>query len=213
MMIDDTVLYQKNVVSVYNEIADHFDVTRAYLWKSVKEFINSLDKNSVILDAGCGNGKNMCRTDCIHIGIDNSREMVKICLNKNQFAINADIKSIPFRNNYFDATTCIAVIHHLTNEDDRLCALSELIRVTKKGGLIFIQVWDDDLSERKVKKYHQIKNRNNDYLVEWTKNDNIYYRYYHLFNKLEIMKLVQKTNIKIKKFFNEKNNWVILLEK
>ena len=62
MMIDDTVLYQKNVVSVYNEIADHFDVTRAYLWKSVKEFINSLDKNSVILDAGCGNGKNMCRT-------------------------------------------------------------------------------------------------------------------------------------------------------
>ena len=124
--MNDFELKHLNVIDVYNQIACHFDVTRAYLWKSVKEFINNQTKNSIILDAGCGNGKNMFRKDCLHIGIDNSNEMVKICQYKNLFVLNSDIASIPFRDNYFDAITCIAVIHHLPNNNERIKVLMEI---------------------------------------------------------------------------------------
>ena len=46
---------QQYVTNVYDKIAERFSTTRAYLWRGVKEFILDLNRNSLILDAGCGN--------------------------------------------------------------------------------------------------------------------------------------------------------------
>lgn len=210
----EVLLQNQNVIQVYNEIANHFDVTRAYLWKSIKNFTNSLATNSRILDAGCGNGKNMFRNDCIHIGIDNSIEMVKICQKKKLFVLQADITNIPFRSDLFDATTSVAVIHHLPNKNDRVKAINELVRVTKNLGLIFIQVWDNNLESRKKSKYHKIDGRDDDYLVEWTIKNKKLYRYYHLFSENEINQIVKKIkHVEVVSLYNEMENWVIVLKK
>lgn len=50
-------LENKYVTKVYEDIADHFDQTRHSLWTAFVKFLNSLPKWSLVLDAGCGNGK------------------------------------------------------------------------------------------------------------------------------------------------------------
>ena len=71
---------KKFVHDTYQKIAyKRFDITRKYLWKSVKEFLDDLEPNTFLLEVGSGNGRNLLRRDdCISIGID-------LCLN---FAYN-----------------------------------------------------------------------------------------------------------------------------
>ena len=49
----------KYVLKPYMQIAEHFDKTREYMWKGIKDFIKSKNSSDFLLDAGCGNGKNM----------------------------------------------------------------------------------------------------------------------------------------------------------
>ena len=200
------------VTNVYDKIADRFSTTRAYLWRGVKEFILELNSNSLILDAGCGNGKNMFRKDCRFIGIDSSQSMVDIVKGQNKTAIVADIRRIPFDDDYFDATISIAVIHHLDSFIKRKDAVDELIRVTKSGGKIFIQVWEDMVN--KGKKFELINENSTDYLVSWDNRDGKEYkRYYHLFKNGELEELVDTTKVEIIDNFYECQNWCVVLQK
>ena len=75
---DENSFENENVHSVYNKIAKHFDTTRIIIWPKVQEYINSFKKNSIILDVGCGNGKNMVhRKDCSYIGVDICENFLK----------------------------------------------------------------------------------------------------------------------------------------
>ena len=131
-----------NVKDVYNKIANEFNNTRYRPWTCVENFLDNIPKNSIIGDIGCGNGKNMLyRKDCTNIGCDFSENLVKICLEKNLNVISGDILNIPFKDNTFDYTICIAVIHHLSTNEKRKNAISELLRVTKPNGKILILVW------------------------------------------------------------------------
>ena len=49
------------VQNTYEEIADDFDTTRYSKWKSISQFLDSIPKGRVIVDAGCGNGKYLDR--------------------------------------------------------------------------------------------------------------------------------------------------------
>ena len=42
----------------YDIIAKYFSVTRVFTWEWTDNFINTLSDNSLILDIGCGNGRN-----------------------------------------------------------------------------------------------------------------------------------------------------------
>ena len=69
-----------NIKTFYDTIADEFDKTRVRLWDCVKNYLDTFESNSYILDIGAGNGKYMTyRKDIIMIGIDISIELVKIC--------------------------------------------------------------------------------------------------------------------------------------
>lgn len=203
---------EQYVTNVYDKIADRFSTTRAYLWRGVKEFILDLNSNSLILDAGCGNGKNMFRKDCRFIGIDSSQSMVDIVKGQNKTAIVADIRNIPFDDNYFDATISIAVIHHLESYTKRKDAIDELVRVTKSGGKIFIQVWEDMVN--KGKKFELIDENSTDYLVSWDNRDGKEYkRYYHLFKNGELEDLVDTEKVDIIDNFYECQNWCVVFQK
>ena len=120
----------KNVKDVYNYIAKEFDNTRYRPWSCVENFLDKVPEKSSIGDIGCGNGKNMLyRTDCYNYGCDFSSELVDICLEKNLNVIEGDILEIPFEDNQFDYTICIAVIHHLSNYERRHKSINELVRL------------------------------------------------------------------------------------
>jgi SAM-dependent methyltransferase len=108
---------------------------------------------------------------------------------------------------------CIAVLHHITSDKDRLGALEELLRVLKPGGKLLFQVWarEQELTSRFI----PIQRDKNDFFVTWKNNDGkIIKRYYHLFLELELKILLsQLYNVKIISMTYEKDNWSIILER
>ncbi|XP_020155898.1 tRNA (carboxymethyluridine(34)-5-O)-methyltransferase [Aegilops tauschii subsp. strangulata] len=133
---------KKYVHRVYDAIAPHFSSTRFAKWPKVAGFLNSLRPGSVVLDAGCGNGKYLgFNPECFYIGCDISPPLIEICAGRGHEVFVADAVNLPYRENVADAAISIAVLHHLSTEDRRRKAIEELIRVVKRGGLVLITVW------------------------------------------------------------------------
>lgn len=197
-----------HVQDVYNKIASDFDRTRYYQWKGIKDFINSLQNNSLIADIGCGNGKNMIDNRHIFIGFDFSIEFAKICNKKGIQSIVANNTNIPSRDNFFDHTISVAVIHHLSTELQRKKCINELIRITKPGGKIFIEVWS---FERETGE--EFKEQDN--MIRWKHRDTgkVYQRFYHLFKKNELEDLIPKNISKIISSKYERNNYIVIIQK
>ena len=196
------------VKKVYNTIAKQFDNTRYRPWTCVEEFLDTIPKNSVIGDIGCGNGKNMLyRKDCLNYGCDFSESLVKICLQKNLNVVCGDILDIPYKNSSFDYTICIAVIHHLSTVEKRKKAIEELERITKQGGKILLLVWAFEQEEDSRRKFTTQEN-----FVDWRDKQQklLGKRYYYVFQKNELESLVDEK--KIEKSFYEKGNWGILIK-
>lgn len=203
---------QKYVFDFYNNIADEFNRTRAYVWKGVKNFIDKLPTNSFLGEIGCGNGRNLLyRKDIKTFGCDTCKKLLDICSKKKLNVKYGNIIDLPFKDNTFDNTICIAVIHHLTTFDKRIKAVNELVRVTKKNGKILFCVW----SLQQPKKSRRIFNKG-DNIVPWVTPDkkNTYDRYCHVFTKDELVYILSNiNNITITDIFNEMGNWYVELNK
>lgn len=202
------------------DIANDFSRTRYKVWAGVLNFLQSIPIDHLILDAGCGNGKNMLVTNHIFIGIDTSNELLEIVKekshDKNNIEIaNASIISIPFKNKHFDDVISIAVIHHLITENDRLKAFEELIRVCKPNGKILITVWMVENNKFFKDSSPHSSNNINDRLVKWKLNDEIHYRFYHFYDYNEIITICEylKNKYKIKYSINvETYNYYIIFD-
>lgn len=133
---------KRYVHQVYDAIAPHFSDTRFAKWPKVAEFLGSLPRGSLLLDAGCGNGKYLgLNPDCVSVGCDMSAPLIGIC-SKLGFEVQvADTLSLPYVTECFDAALSIAVLHHLSTESRRRGALVELLRVLKVGGRLLVTVW------------------------------------------------------------------------
>lgn len=203
-----------NVKEVYNIISNHFDATRYNVWIDVKHFIDSIPENSYILDAGCGNGKNIYRKDCVYLASDFCINFLNISKKHTDHLVQLNIKSLPFKTNTFDYTMSIAVIHHIYNKQDRINTIKELIRVTKPNGKIFISVWCEHGNY--CSGHNMIKwNLQNKYNKNIVNNKNIYERYYYLYKKDELKNDIL-TNIPYVKLenctYNYNNIFITLLK-
>jgi tRNA (uracil-5-)-methyltransferase TRM9 len=72
---------QNYVHDVYESIADHFSQTRYKPWPLIQRFLTSLERGSIGLDSGTGNGKYLplCDELGVHmIGLDRSRSLLNI---------------------------------------------------------------------------------------------------------------------------------------
>ncbi|GFQ02807.1 alkylated DNA repair protein alkb homolog 8 [Phtheirospermum japonicum] len=157
---------KKYVHCVYDAIAPHFSSTRFAKWPKVQTFLNSLPSGSLILDAGCGNGKYLgLNPHCYFIGCDISGPLIKICSDKGNEVLVADAVNLPYRTGYGDAAISIAVLHHLSTESRRKGAVEELIRVVKTGGLVLITVWAREQEDKSlVNKWTPLTKK---YVEEW----------------------------------------------
>lgn len=200
------------MVDFYDKNAFNFSKTRVNPWPGTIQFLNNIEKNSKVLDVGCGNGRNLFYRDDINVtGLEYSKELCKIVENKGGKVVNANMTDMPFDNNYFDYIICIASYHHLDNDKDREKAINEMFRVLKEKGKVFIQVWAMEQpfnSKRKFLKRNQI--------VPWKNKDGtILNRYYRIYPKGELEIEVKKFNsdFELLKSFYEEGNWVIILLK
>jgi ubiquinone/menaquinone biosynthesis C-methylase UbiE len=203
-----------DVKDTYNIISDEFSKTRYTVWDAVKLFLDDIKPNTVLADIGCGNGKNMLyRKDITNIGMDICENFVKICCERMLNVTHGSILNIPFDTNIADNTICIAVIHHLKTVEERILAISELIRITKPGGHIMIYVW---CFEQDAKSKRQFKTQ--DEMVSFKNRDGeiLSYRYYHLYIQGELEKeinMVNNYNFVIEKSFKDRNNYVCVIKK
>jgi ubiquinone/menaquinone biosynthesis C-methylase UbiE len=197
---------KKYVHDIYKSIANHFSATRYKPWPKVEEFLLSLSPDSVMIDVGCGNGKNLGISSGISIGCDMCPELLKIAQNKGHRVIQCDALELQFESNYADAVISIAVIHHFVTLERRKKAIQEMIRITKLGGKILIYVWANSIDNK----------NNNDYFVGWSKDSNAQdlQRYYHFFDEGELDKLCGSCEgCVIEKSYFDKENYAIILKK
>ena len=194
-------------MNTYDLIAKQFSVTRVFTWKWTDDFINLINNNDnnnnnnvpLILDIGCGNGRNLNYNKYLH-GIDSSIEQIKLSNNKN--VLHSTMTSIPFRNNIYDAILSIASFHHLDNIDDRRKTLSEMKRVLNVSGKILLSVWSINQPKKTRRKFEKY----GDTIV----NFNGIPRYYYIFNINEITNLIKEYFI-IDKYFWDCGNEIFIL--
>uniref|UniRef100_A0A131YZB9 Methyltransferase n=1 Tax=Rhipicephalus appendiculatus TaxID=34631 RepID=A0A131YZB9_RHIAP len=135
-------LETEHVYKVYENIAEQFSDTRYKQWPKVADFLDSLEQGSLLLDAGCGNGKYLTHHGkLIKLGFDRSQRLCDICRHRGLEVLQADTLQMPFREGVFDACISIAVLHHLSTVERRQAAVHEILRVLRHGGRALIYVW------------------------------------------------------------------------
>ncbi|PWT97458.1 MAG: hypothetical protein C5B52_13925 [Bacteroidetes bacterium] len=114
------------------------------LYRAALQKLN-INSNTVLLDAGCGSGLFLSMTplDKTNVyGIDATPELMQLAKKRNPegtFLIE-DLEDIPYGDEYFDIVTGFNSFQFTGN---RLSALNQAKRVTKKGGYIAIAIWDE----------------------------------------------------------------------
>jgi ubiquinone/menaquinone biosynthesis C-methylase UbiE len=103
-----------------------------------------LSKDLHVLDVGCGTGM-ILRKIGVHVahitGIDFSAGMLAIARHRlphNAILQQADAATLPFKNEVFDRVVCYHVITNFLNDDFTREVLTQLVRVTRKGGFVFV---------------------------------------------------------------------------
>ena len=191
----------------YNENFELFSDTRFCLWDIVREFSKNFEKDSYVLDAGCGNGKNMnyFQNSCNIVGIDKCSHFVEICRNKNLKVYLNDVRFLDFDDNTFDFVISIAVIHHFDKEGDRINAVSEMLRVLKKGGKLLITVWAFESDEYSKKKNFEL----GDNIIKFKSSD----RYYYIYDKVSFIKFCNNIDNVDVEISWDRGNWNCILTK
>lgn len=114
----------------------------------------SVNKDDIVLDAGCGFGRHSleflkrgARVFCMDLDMESLRktrftlaqlhQQISTEESRNFTVHSGDALSLPFRDETFDRIICSEVMEHV---DDDYAACAELTRVLKKNGLIAITV-------------------------------------------------------------------------
>jgi ubiquinone/menaquinone biosynthesis C-methylase UbiE len=178
-----------NVKNIYENIANSFSDTRYTSWKWIDDFITSFQSNSIILDIGCGNGRNMTNKNYNFYGLDNCNKFIELSKKITPNVVLSEMTNLPFQDNNFDAIISIASFHHLSTINRRLECLKEMHRVLKLNGKILLSIWSINQSHNKKLNNKFVYGSN---IVPWKDNKGniIGNRYYYIFQIDEIYNLI-----------------------
>jgi SAM-dependent methyltransferase len=196
-----------NLQESYNSISKEFSSTRHTKWPCVTKFYDDyVERNSYILDAGCGNGKNIIDA-YIFEACDITETLLDIVAEtKAAGIVQSTVQTLPYVSNIFDNAISIAVIHHLNTFELRKQAITDIVRCVKPGGTILITNWA----------YENNKFETQDCFVPFKnpKGDILAQRYYHLFTENELPDIVNEiNNCDIVEYYNEHKNWIGVIKK
>ncbi len=115
-------------------------VARRRLIVSLLERHYRRDGGQRLLDIGCGTGAmlDMLAPFGAVVGADFAPEALAFCRERGHSRLaRADVRRLPFADASFDAVTAMDVIEHI---DDDKAASSEILRVLRPGGRLFVTV-------------------------------------------------------------------------
>ncbi len=212
-----------DIIRTYNAIAENFDVTRNYPWPDIKKFSEILSPGQLVLDLGCGNGRDLRFLEekgMKVIGLDISAGQlasVQKRANDSPLLVIGDVVQLPLRDDTADAILLSAVLHHIPQAGERVMALKEAYRCLKSGGLCLAGVWSAEqkkfkgnLAQAKIEFQHDWEP--GDILLDWKMPDGrVFQRYYHLFTEKEFGRLLASTEFVTQdKWFSADNYYAIL---
>ena len=190
---------------VWNKISKPWKTFRAKPLKEAVDFLSNAMKNKhgKILDLGCGNGRNFVKLNgkVVIYAVDFSENQLKFAKQYarkqklNVKTIKAFAYNLPFKDNFFDAAVFIATLHCIPSAEKRKKALQELKRTLKKGSDALITVWD--------KNQPRFAESEKEAFIPWEHEGKKYMRYYYLYDRNELKKLLKETGFKIKKIFEK----------
>lgn len=110
------------------------------------EAFNKINNHNVLLDLGCGSGRlyPVLKLHCQqYIGIDFSQEMLRLFRGEHKLRLQdhvefGDVCNLPFSDAFFDAVVCSVVLQHIVDHDKFLKAVSEIKRVLKPNGILYL---------------------------------------------------------------------------
>jgi ubiquinone/menaquinone biosynthesis C-methylase UbiE len=195
--------YQKKIRDLYDTISEEFDRTRIKPDQFLEMLVNRgfSNESRLILDNGCGN----CRNSNIFsqrstvIAGDISRKMLEQCMKntrgKNVYHVQHALTNLPFRSRVFNSIVCIAVIHHLKEEEAEK-ALIEMGRVLEDEGWMLVSSWSIKILKNK-KFLSKTENIGGNYfLISW----GVHKRFYFLMDAKTLGAICGKTG------FNDANS-------
>lgn len=112
-------------------------------YQGVLSFVAQLAQGAeLVLDAGIGTGnlaQELLKAGCKVIGLDQSREMLRKAKEKlpQVELLEGNVLALPLADHAVNAVASTYVLHHL-EDDAKLLALTEMIRVLQPGGRIII---------------------------------------------------------------------------
>ncbi|MBL4932183.1 class I SAM-dependent methyltransferase [Clostridium paridis] len=147
----------KYLTEYYNNYDEDKRLTTKYglvEFLTTMKYINKfLKKGMRVLEVGAGTGRYSLtiaekgfKVDAIEL-IQHNIDIFKSKITKN---CNIDVRQgnaidlSSYEDETFDITLVLGPLYHLFNEDDKRLAISEAIRVTKKGGIVFISYCMND---------------------------------------------------------------------
>jgi len=146
------------VAREYSKLASQYDRRWAsYITATLCETLKRLDIKPTdrLLDIGCGTGSLLQAISQKHpsvdlIGLDISREMLKVTSNKQIYRctlISGQSQFLPFHSSRFDIVVSCNTFHYWRNPE---ACLREIARVLKPQGRIVITDWCDDYIACKI---------------------------------------------------------------
>jgi ubiquinone/menaquinone biosynthesis C-methylase UbiE len=214
-----------NQEKVWDNIANPWKTYVVKIIPAVENFLKN--KKGKIIDLGCGTGRNMIpNKDIEYTAVDFSEGQLfhlkkHIKTNKlNAKILKAEVNNLSkLKDNTFDYGIFIAALHCIETKEKRRQSLEELHRVLKPKGKAIITIWDSN-----DQRFKHIKNKGDIYMA-WNHDNSAHMRYYYLYKKPELKKLIESIGFKIIKFsvYNEeaknnidrfnKKNWIIEIQK
>ena len=186
------------VSKAFDAIAEEWNAKYSKPRSWVRLFEKHLKKTDIVLDAGCGNAVNAIalanRVKKIY-AIDDSGKMVGIAkenvakagLENKIMVEKASVLKLPF-----DVVMYFAVVHHFAKPSEWNKIFSEMRRVLKPNGLVFITVW-------------QKRGLNGKVLVSFPKKTGERVkRLYYFFEEEGVKRLSEESRFKVKEMFYEK---------
>jgi len=155
-----------NQTDYWDRVAKKKTFNHEINWNILKKYI---DQKSRILDYGCGYGRTVSslykRGYTNLTGADSSPEMINRAMETNpnvEFVISDD-RTIPFDDKNFDCIVLFAVLTCIPLDEDLESLFSELYRILKPGGKLYISdlLINDD--NRNIKRYREFQEKYNNY--------------------------------------------------
>ena len=216
--------------ATWEAIAESFSRTRGRPWRPVLEFLEGLPPRSLVVDAGCANGRHAkAATDMGHrvIGIDFSRRLLRKARGDIQGGVwlEAVVEKIPLKDASIDAGVAAAVLHHVRGERERIAVIQELARVLKPGGRMLVSVWSRDQPRFGPGKEPRPPGDGRtvepgDAWVQWTQDGLNEPRFIHLFSLNEWRRELDYAHVRIERVWpealatdNEPDNFFAILRR